>query len=328
MGKVKNIITDNDFQITELYGIETTAKISRMVICKSLPLLVLPRTDLSLTALKLFDIYLARINPKDPLVTRVVFTKAELCKILGVEKINNKELNGALKLLRECQFKIETDKTITLNGLLSTAYITYKDEQFEGIAAVVLICNDKIKSLIYNVGSVGYIKMKLSEVLSFEGRNTYSLYQYLCQNLFRGHWITDIIDLKTYMGIDEKYKLFQNFERRVLIPCKMEIEKKTDLRFYYKKIRIGRQIKKLSFQIVKKSVVEEQQETEFDDDTIPFAKDGEVSLSGYRFDDIDNGIIPFSAYDEPTEKIQNQNDGFDVSLLCFDDDDIDMPPFN
>lgn len=171
--------------------------------------------------------------------------------------------------------------------------------------------------------------MKLSEVLSFEGRNTYSLYQYLCQNLFRGHWITDIIDLKTYMGIDEKYKLFQNFERRVLIPCKMEIEKKTDLRFYYKKIRIGRQIKKLSFQIVKKSVVEEQQETEFDDDTIPFAKDGEVSLSGYRFDDIEDGIIPFSAYDEPTEKIQNQNDGFDVSLLCFDDDDdIDMPPFN
>lgn len=324
MGNVKNTITDNDFQITELYGIETTAQISKMVICKSQPLLVLPRTELSLTALKLFDIYLARINPKDPLVTKVIFTKSELCKILGVEKINNKELNGALKSLRECQFKIETDKTITLNGLLSTAYITYKDEQYDGIAAIVLICNDKIKSLIYNVGSVGYIKMKLSEVLSFEGRNTYSLYQYLCQNLFRGHWIADITELKSYMGIDEKYKLFQNFERRVLIPCKMEIEKKTSLRFNYKKIRSGRKIKKLSFQIVKKAVVEEQQETEFDDDTLPFAQNGDkVSLSGYRFDDIDDGIIPFSAYDEPSK-----NDGFDEIQFCFDDDDIDMPPFN
>ena len=324
MGNVKNTITDNDFQITELYGIETTAQISKMVICKSQPLLVLPRTELSLTALKLFDIYLARINPKDPLVTKVIFTKSELCKILGVEKINNKELNGALKSLRECQFKIETDKTITLNGLLSTAYITYKDEQYDGIAAIVLICNDKIKSLIYNVGSVGYIKMKLSEVLSFEGRNTYSLYQYLCQNLFRGHWIADITELKSYMGIDEKYKLFQNFERRVLIPCKKEIEEKTDLRFNYKKIRSGRKIKKLSFQIVKKAVVEEQQETEFDDDTLPFAQNGDkVSLSGYRFDDIDDGIIPFSAYDEPSK-----NDGFDEIQFCFDDDDIDMPPFN
>lgn len=324
MGRIKEKHTDNDYQITALYGIGTTTKISKMVICKSQPLMVLTRTDLSLTAVKLFDIYLARINPKDSLVTKVVFTKSELCRILGVEKINNKELNCALKLLRDCRFQIKTDKTITLNGLFSTAYITYEDEQYDGIAAVVLICNDMIKSLIYNVGSVGYIKMKLSEVLSFEGRNAYSLYQYLCQNLFRGHWIADISDLKSYMGIDEKYKLFQNFERRVLIPCKMEIEKKTDLRFNYKKIRSGRKIKKLSFQIVKKAVVEEQQETEFDDDTLPFAQDGDkVSLSGYRFDDIDDGIIPFSAYDEPSK-----NDGFDEIQFCFDDDDIDMPPFN
>ena len=325
MGRIKEKYTDNDYQITALYGIGTTAKISKMVICKSQPLLVLPRTELSLTALKLFDIYLARINPKDSLVTKVVFTKSELCKILGVEKINNKELNGALKLLRDCRFQIETDKTITLNGVFSTAYITYEDEQYDGIAAVVLICNDKIKSLIYNVGSVGYIKMKLNEVLSFEGRNTYSLYQYLCQNLFRGHWTAEISELKNYMGIDDKYKLFQNFERRVLIPCKKEIEEKTDLRFNYKKIRSGRKIKKLSFQIVKKAVVEEQQETEFDDDTLPFAQDGDkVSLSGYRFDDIDDGIIPFSAYDEPSK-----NDGFDEIQFCFDDDDdIDMPPFN
>ena len=257
MGKVKDKRTDNDYQLTAFYGIESTAPTTAMTICKSQPFLALPKTKMTLMELKLFDIYLGKINPKDPTVTKVVFTKAELCKVLGVDKINNEDLKRCLKTLMSSIVEV---KGIGRNGksrtslisLLSVADINYDDAHYGNVATVELECSERAKQFIYNVEAVGYLRMNLAKVLSFDNRNPYALYQYINQNRFRGHWEVDVEDLKEYLGIPGKYNDFDNLERRVLRPCKKEIEEKTDLRYRYEKIRVGRRIQKIKFTILKK----------------------------------------------------------------------------
>ena len=291
MGRLKENYIDRDYQLTTMYGIETTSNKNKMVLCKSQPMLSLPKTNLTLNTLKIFDIYLARINPHDPTITRVVFTKKELCKVLGVDRLNNKDLKESLRSLVNCVVTIETkgkDQSSTiLTGLLSDADIHYSDDYYGDITTIELSCTEKAKKYIYNVDTVGYLKMNLAMVLSFEGRNAYALYQYLAQNLFRFQWSVKVKELKEYLGLDGKYDLFQNFERRVLIPAKKEIEEKTKLRFTYTKIKVGKSIQKIRFHIIKNQEPVEEPEPEDDDDlALPFAKSGErIDLGRYRFDD-------------------------------------------
>lgn len=259
MGYFKEKKTDNDYQLTALYGIESTAPTKAMTICKSQPFLALPQTKMTLLELKLFDIYLGKINPKDSTVTKVVFTKAELCKVLGVERINNEDLKKCLKTLMSSIVEV---KGLTKNGrsrtslisLLSVADITYEDAHYGNVATIELECSERAKQYIYNVDAVGYLRLNLARVLSFDNRNPYALFQYLNQNRFRGHWEVDINDLKEYLGIPGRYSDVKDFERWVLKPCKKEIEEKTDLRFKYEKIRVGRRIQKIKFQIIKKDI--------------------------------------------------------------------------
>lgn len=290
MGRLKEKYTDNDYQIDTLYGIEAATAADKMTVCKSRPMLSLPQTSLTLMELKLFDVYLGRINPRDPSVNKVVFSKQEFCNLLGVNKINNSKLELCLEHLMKCVVKVHKEAdgkaTTDIVSLLSHARITYHDRYYKDLCAVELQCTKEAKKYIYNIDTVGYLRMNLARVLSFDGRNPYSLYQYLNQNTYRGHWEVGIDELKEYLGVSNKYKDIKDFERRVLIPCKKEIEDKTDLRFEYDKIKVGRRIQKIKFQIIKQQEPEIEEPKTFDDDYIPFAKDGErIELGHYKFDD-------------------------------------------
>nr|MBQ6242348.1 replication initiation protein [Lachnospiraceae bacterium] len=140
-----------------------------MTICKSQPFLALPQTKMTLLELKLFDIYLGKINPKDSTVTKVVFTKAELCKVLGVDRINNEDLKKCLKTLMSSIVEV---KGLTKNGrsrtslisLLSVADITYEDAHYGNVATIELECSERAKQYIYNVDAVGYLRLNLARV--------------------------------------------------------------------------------------------------------------------------------------------------------------------
>ena len=256
MGRIKEKKTDNDYQLTALYGIEGKTDTKQMTICKSQPFLALPKTNMTLVELKLFDIYLGRINPKDSNVTKVVFTKSELCKVLGVNRIRNDNLKRCLKTLMSSIIEI---KGINHNGkaetilipLLSVARITYDDAHFGNVATVELKCSEEAKKYIYNIEAVGYLRMNLANVLSFDGRNPYAMYQYLNQNRFRGCWEVSVDELKGYLGIQGKYDTFKDFEKWVLKPCKAEIEEKTGMKFLYDKIKVGNRIQKVEFTIIR-----------------------------------------------------------------------------
>ena len=266
MGKLKDKKTDNDVKVDTLYGIETKVPTTKMVVSKTQEIVGLPKEKLTLMELKLFDIYLGRINPMDPDITKVVFTKDELCKVIGTDRIDNTYLMKCLDKLMTTVVTVASSgngkSKIEKFTLLSHATLNYDNEYFQGLGTVELECTKAAKKYIYNIETVGFLKTNLATLLSFESKSTYALYQYLRQVEARRsrssnpdisqnmRWTVDVDQLKIYLGVADKYKDVKDLDRWVLMPALKEIEEKTDLRFTYNRIRVGRKIQKIEFQIL------------------------------------------------------------------------------
>ena len=64
----------------------------KLTVQKSLPLFALWQSDLTLSEFKILDTYLSRIDSHKPDKRAVMLEKGELEAILGVQKINKKDL--------------------------------------------------------------------------------------------------------------------------------------------------------------------------------------------------------------------------------------------
>ena len=72
---------------------------TKLMVQKSVPLLSLWRSDMSLPEFKILDAYLSRINSHNPEQRTVIFTKGELEQLLGIKKVNKPQLAARLKSL-------------------------------------------------------------------------------------------------------------------------------------------------------------------------------------------------------------------------------------
>jgi plasmid replication initiation protein len=78
------------------------------------------------------------------------------------------------------------------------------------------------------------------------------------------------------LKLENKYKVYSDFKKKVLEVAKIEINKKTDITYSYKELKTGRKITNLEFFIKKK----EEQELEFDNkDRARFVLNKELGLS-------------------------------------------------
>ena len=117
-------------------------------------------------------------------------------------------------------------------------------------------------------GGKGFIDIKLDDVLkvhllkltkeftsigllsAFKLSSTYSikLLELILQYKNIGKRKLDISDLRFMLGVDDnKYKLWTNFENRVLAPACNDINNNTDISLSYKKIKLGRSIISIEF---------------------------------------------------------------------------------
>ena len=78
---------------------------TNLTVQKSIPLLSLWRSDMSLAEFKILYTYLSRINSHHPEKRTVIYTTGELEGLLGVLNINNKDLSIILKGLA-CFFSL------------------------------------------------------------------------------------------------------------------------------------------------------------------------------------------------------------------------------
>ena len=226
---------------------------NKLVVQKSNPLFDLWKSDLTLSEFKILDLYLSRIDSRNPKNRVVLLEKGEVEACLGVEKINIADLKRRLKHLMTI---IDIDlgpNEFELVNLFEWAKAKKSDD---GLWEVRLECTQKARELFFNIEQLGYIKYRLNAVIGLKSRYSYVLYLYLeKQRKMSLEWQIRLDDLKVLLGCEKEstYAEFKYFNKFVLKKASEEINEQTDCHFTYEPIRRGRKVAFIQFTLKKRS---------------------------------------------------------------------------
>jgi hypothetical protein len=121
--------------------------------------------------------------------------------------------------------------------------------------------NPNLKPLIIDL-SLGYTSYYIENILRLDSSYSTRIYQLLKQYESIGFRTISIIDLKYFLSISkDKYKKYNDFKKKVIIPTQKEIKQKTDIYFTFKEIKTGRKITSIKFIIFEnKKIIELKKE--------------------------------------------------------------------
>lgn len=217
----------------------------KLTVQKSTPLFSLWRSDMTLAEFKILDTYLSRINSHTPEKRTVIFTKGELEQLLGVAKINKTNLSQRLNNLGRFVDLEKQDHKIHKVALFEEAYGESDDN---GLWQVKLTCTPSAMKYIFNIEELGYLRYKLRCITSLTSRYTYILFMYLETNRFRKTWDVQLDELRQLLNCtDELYNEYKYFNQRILQRSQKELHEKTECRFTYVPIRVGRKTTAIRF---------------------------------------------------------------------------------
>lgn len=210
--------------------------------------------NMTLQELRLFSIYLSKINPMDSNTRVVRFSLADFQDIM--------ELTSRVHIT---YFKNVIDglltKVIGVPDEKGTGMIRFQffkecriseDENDEWY--IEIDAHDRALPLVFDYKS-RYFKYELWNCLRLKSKNQLRMYEVLKQYEYIGHRVISIVDLKNLLGIEmQEYTRFNDFKRDVLEVCRKALTEYTDISFTYephgKKGRGGK-ILELKFTITK-----------------------------------------------------------------------------
>ncbi|MBQ7818459.1 MAG: replication initiation protein [Bacteroidales bacterium] len=237
------------------------------IVQKSRPLLSLSKSELSLAEFKILDVYLSRVNMKNPDDCTVRLERGELEKLLGVSRLRKEDLEKRLRNLFQV-VKIEDNNERQGFRLTSLFDESYADLEEKGWF-VTLTCSHSAKKYIFNIENIGYLKYYTTMATSFTSRYAYVLFLYLANNAYRHTWKISLEELKNNIKCTaSRYEQFKHFKAEILEKSKKEIEEITDLRFSYSSLRVNRKVAYIEFSIIKISPVLQKIETQNINDDI------------------------------------------------------------
>jgi plasmid replication initiation protein len=201
--------------------------------------------SLNLTQQKIILILASFCNPKDSAFEEVKIDIITLFKLIGLEGKNYTYLKKITRSLNGCMIEFVKKDGKGLKQAPWMSYADYLDD--EGIVAFKL--NDAIRPFILQLNG-HFTKYKRSSVIHLSSVYSIRIYELLMQYKKIGKRIFLIEDLRSILGIDNgKLPRWVDFKRRVLDTAKLELAKKTDIKFEYTPIKSGRSFVKVEFEI-------------------------------------------------------------------------------
>ncbi len=133
-------------------------------------------------------------------------------------------------------------------GFLQTHWIS-SVEYYDGKGYVDLTFDSKLKPYLLQLKK-RFTKYNIQHILHLRSVYSIRIYELLKQYEKIGERIIDVDNLKTLLMIEDKYKLYADFKRRVLNNSCKELKKHTDIYFNFNEIKVGRRVKKIKFIII------------------------------------------------------------------------------
>lgn len=202
-------------------------------IVKSNTLNEIKNNNMTISQIRLFSIYLSKINPMDVTSREVTFKLDEYARIMQFKRFNVTKLKkSSIDLTRlTVSYCLDDDKGgfETTSSIIFNRLKYYKNDDGEWV--VTIDCDDKVLPLMFELKKY-YFKYKLWNALQLASPNQLRMYELLKQYEYAGVREISVKDLREFLGLnDNEYPLWANFRRRILDASQIALKQYTDIKF-------------------------------------------------------------------------------------------------
>lgn len=187
------------------------------------------------------------IKPEDKAFETYLFKVKDFAVMLDIK--NKSIYNDIEKItdsLRKRELTIEKENSILKTSWLSSV------EYFKRKGIVELCFDPKLKPYLLQLKE-RFTTYRFMNIIQLKSYYSIRIYELLKQYEKIKERVFEIKELRRILGIDEKqYPLYANFKQKVLKIAYDEINKKTDINFEFREIKIGKKVEKIKFKIISK----------------------------------------------------------------------------
>ena len=210
----------------------------KLIVFKSNPLLDM-KNEMGLYQQRMFNLYLAAINPMKEDTKKVSFTLSEFVRLIGITEINPKKLHALardsvrmyvdLYAIEEKSGKKKADSNRMNYVNVWKRFKVDKDES--GQWTVELQAGDDVLPYMFEIKSLGYLNFPVIFALRMRSPIAEKLYEQCARYKDKKSFTISPEELKKRLGIanKESYKSYNRLKTSVLNRCMKEINEKTDI---------------------------------------------------------------------------------------------------
>jgi plasmid replication initiation protein len=131
--------------------------------------------------------------------------------------------------------------------------------EFEiGTGIIEFEFSEKLKPYLLQLKS-HFTKYNLDNILQLKSGFSIRMYELLKSHQYQGKVEYNLDELKTLLGVDDKYDEYTDFKKRVLKTAQTELRSKSDIYFLFKEKRLNRKIHSIFFTIFENKELKNQQ---------------------------------------------------------------------
>jgi len=201
--------------------------------------------DMTQNECKMIAFLIAKIKPDDTKFLTQTITAKELNDLLGIEgTATNTYMKKCVHTLlsKKIYVKYTNGNRLGVNWFGSIEYI-------DNVSMLQICFNSQLKPFLLQLKN-NYTKYMLMNICQLDSAYSIRVYELLKQYEKIGHRIISIYDLKSILGIKDKYQFYKDFKVRVILIAQRELHK-TDINFTFEEIKAGRKVDALKFNIFK-----------------------------------------------------------------------------
>lgn len=245
---------------------------NKLMVYKSNPVLDM-KNEMSLYQQRLFNLYLAAINPLNEDTKKVMFSLNEFVQLLDITGVSGKKLHT---LARETVrmyvdlYALDEDGGRKKADSKRLNYVAmwkrFKvDKNEHGEWYVELEAGEEVLPYLFEIKSLGYLNFPVLFALRMRSPIAEKLYEQAARFRDTGFFVISLEELKKRLGVAGKksYESYNKFKTSVLNRCIEEINEKTDIKLSIMREerlhRRGSPVRNISFSVEKnENYIEEE----------------------------------------------------------------------
>jgi len=235
---------------------ENLIQIRTHKIVKSNDIIQKARFQLTVQEQKIILYLISKIKPKDKDFKNNAFDILDFCRVCGIDTHSGKtyaNLRRTIKNLSDKSLWVKADGKEILYRWINDAVI----DKNSGVIQIQF--HDRMKPFLLELKN-NFTQYELLYILAMQSQYGIRLYETLKSYEFRKEIIFDLEELKDIL-MAEKYELYGDFRKRVLVTAVREINDLSDISVKYEPIKDGKKVVKVKFLINVKEELDERLQT-------------------------------------------------------------------